>query len=331
MNIPSTSTGIPAKNRPSVPSTANTVEVSTVDSDGKRVNVSVECLSTPPRLSVMRDSRRRRRKGLLDSARAAAALSPESRPLSQYKKSGKRSGKSDPTAIHTNSPTKISSPRSAKHSRLQHKLRNCVLESDPDQLRQKLREAQDKILVLEQKLQLKGAEMTGAKRREHDLRNRERTLFSQLREATDQLQDTKEDRDSMQERYRIVKREAKNRKAENAEKDAQIKLLTCRLNELKNLETSNITENRNSQTLPTDKDEPLPSTSSGTTTNSTVMNEGNIFQDIMSNFREMLENQLQCSICNEVCEKESTACSPPSPLEFFLPYTKPYHIDQFIT
>lgn len=62
-----------------------------------------------------------------------------------------------------------------------------------------------------------------------------KSLLSQLRDVNDQLKDTEEDRESIQERYMNAKRELEN-KNENAEKDIQIKFLTSCLNELNNLE-----------------------------------------------------------------------------------------------
>lgn len=298
MNDPSTSSGISVKIRPPLQGTTNKVEVSAVGSIGKILNVSVECLSTPP-ISGMRKSRRKRKRILLDSTRTAADLPPEIRPLSEYRNSRKRSEKSDSSATHTDSPTKANLPRSPKYCRRQHELQKCVLKSDSDQLRQELKEAQDKILVLEQNLQLKASEMTDVKRREHDLRIRERTLSSELRGATGLLADAEEDRNTIGQCYRNVNRKLEKSKTENAKKDTQIKLLTCRLNELKNLKGNAAMQNRNLQALSADRHELQPSTSSGIAS-CPPMKKGSIFEDIMSNFKEMLEDQLQCSICNEV-------------------------------
>ena len=307
MSSGSSSRDISLRSRsPRAGTSANTVEVSTVDSSGKRMNVSIECLDPSHRTNENKDHGRTRRRRYCDSERTAAeaTLSPDSRPLALIRKSGKHIEKSDSATGNRTVPcAKIHSPRSAKHSRLQHKLRNYVLDSDPDQMRQQLREAQDKNLELEQKLQLKSAELTGLKRRENELRDRERELFGQLRDANDQIKDVEEDRDAIRLRYRTAKRELRNTKLNVEEKESQMKLLEARLNESTELLGSNLKsiKNRSLNTLSSPIDIAQPSTSSGISNITSVpKNDGNIFEDMMNNFNEMLENQLQCSICNEV-------------------------------
>ena len=304
---------LPGRSRSPPPGTSSSpYDVSTLENSGKRINRSVECINPNIRTSRERDTRRRKRRYLGPGrSTAESTLSPDSRPLSLIRKSARNDNPSSSTTSSTSpiSPKEIPRPRSVKHSKLQHKLRNYVLDSDPIQIRQQLRQAQDKNLELEQKLQLKSAEMTGIKRRENELRVRERELFGQLREANDQIKDTEEDRDAFRLRCRTTKRELRNSKISLDEKETQIKLLEARLSESTqllgtNLKNMKITKSPKSRNLgsPISSDAPQPSTSSGiTNTSDSPRNDGNIFEDIISNFRDMLENQFQCSICNEVC------------------------------
>ena len=217
--------------------------------------------------------------------------------------------------------TDTSNPKSSKHNKLQHKLRNLVLDTDPNQIRQELRKAQHKNLKLEEKLELKSAELIGIKRRETELKERERELFEQLRDANDQIKDVEEERDTIRVRHRDIKRDLRNargkvkekdRELKNAtfslkERDNQIKLLEARLTESTELLGANLNamKRRNSFTMPGPSDIPCASTSSGATNvESQPKADGNIFEDMMSNFKDMLENELQCSICNEVSNFE---------------------------
>ena len=297
---------IPVRSRSPPPSTStSSYGVSTLDNSGKLINISVEgpiYHSLTPR---ERDTRRRKRR-YLGSGRptSESTLSPDSRPLSLTRKSARNTNTSASTTTSTRaiSSKEIQGPRSVKHNRLQHKLRNYVLDSDPIQIRQQLRQAQDKNLELEQKLQLKSAEMTGIKRRENELRDRERELFGQLRDANDQIKDVEEDRDAFRLRCRTTKRELRTNRISLEEKEAQIKLLEARLSESTQLLGANLKNMKHVLGSPISTDAPQPSTSSGiTNTTTSPKNDGNIFEDIISNFRDMLENQFQCSICNEVC------------------------------
>ena len=297
---------IPLRSRSPPPSTStSSYDVSSIDNSGKRINVSVECINSNIRAPREIDTRRRKRR-YLGSGRptSESTLSPDSRPLSLIRKSARNTNIASSTTSGTRdiSPREMQRPRSVKHSRLQHKLRNYVLDSDPIQIRQQLRQAQDKNLELEQKLQLKSAEMTGIKRRENELRDRERELFGQLRDANDQIKDVEEDRDAFRLRCRTTKRELRNIKISLEEKETQIKLLEARLSESTQLLGNNLKNMKNVIGSPVSTDAPQPSTSSGiTNTTASPKNDGNIFEDIISNFRDMLENQFQCSICNEVC------------------------------
>ena len=272
---------------------------------GKRMNISVECLDSPQRSS----STKRRRKQLLKSSRLNVEESSSTEEESMQMQRSKSHA------------TDTSNPKSSKHNKLQHKLRNLVLDTDPNQIRQELRKAQHKNLKLEEKLELKSAELIGIKRRETELKERERELFEQLRDANDQIKDVEEERDTIRVRHRDIKRDLRNargkvkekdRELKNAtfslkERDNQIKLLEARLTESTELLGANLNamKRRNSFTMPGPSDIPCASTSSGATNvESQPKADGNIFEDMMSNFKDMLENELQCSICNEVSNFE---------------------------
>ena len=306
MSNSSTSNGGSLMNKsPRASTSAGALEVSTIDSSGNRTNVSVQCQSTHERISIEDVGRHRKRRILIPRTKSESTLSPDSRPLSVYRKSGKLNGNLPTTTEgQTVSPTtKTHTPRSVKHNRLQTKLRKYVLDSDPDQMRQQLREAQGKILELEQKIQLKSAETTGLKRQIHELKETRRDMFEQLRNSNDQVKDIEEERDSVQERYRSTKQELRSKKVCLKEKETEIKLLESRLKESTELLGCNLTtmKKRSPHQIVKTCDDPQPSTSLGMSdTHITPTNDGSIFQDIISNFKELLENHLQCSICNEV-------------------------------
>ena len=266
---------------------------------GKRLNMSVECLESPQRPT---NSKRRRKQHLKSSRQdEEETSSSEDDELSIARP---RSRGIDTT-----------SSKSSKHSKLQHKLRNLVLDTDPNQIRQELRKAQNKNLELEEKLELKSAELIGIKRRETELKERERELFSQLRDAHDQIKDVEEERDTFRVRQREIKRDLKNargkvnekeRDLKNAisnlkDKNHQIKLLEERLSESTELLGANLNAMKHRKHSKVSSDSPCASTSSpGINEAQKPSSDGNIFEDMMSNFKDMLENELQCSICNEV-------------------------------
>ena len=273
---------------------------------GNRLNLSVECLEPPHRPITSK----RRRKQLLKSARPDVEESSSSEEdeiqerIVQMPRS--KSRVTDP-----------SSSKSPKHNKLQHKLRNLVLDTDPNQIRQELRKAQNKNLKLEEKLELKSAELIGIKRRENELKERERDLFGQLRDAHDTIKDVEEERDTFRVQQRATKRDLKLARGEINKKDRdlkkaissakdkihQIKLLEERLSESTELLGANLSamKRKKSLTASGQSDVPCASTSSaGMNVESKPKCDGNIFEDMMSNFKDMLENELQCSICNEV-------------------------------
>ena len=303
-----TSTESSTRNRSPRPGTSsNTLEVSTADSSGKKINMSVECAGqTKARCDGIEVRRPKKRRYLEPRIETQAADSSDSRPLSISRKSRKTKERPTSTAaVRTVTSKKAHNPRSAKHNKLQHKLRNYVYDSDPDQLRQQLREAQDKNLELEQKLQLKSAEITGSKRRENDLKERERELLGQLRDANDVIKDLEEDGNDIRSRYRTSKRELRSIKVNLEDKETQIRQLEKRLDESTKLLGANLKtmKNRRDPVSPS-TEVPQPSTSSeSVNTLVAPRNDGNIFEDMLSNFKEMLETQLQCSICNEVSNK----------------------------
>ena len=146
-------------------------------------------------------------------------------------------------------------------------------------------------MVLEQKAQLKATEALCAKRRGQEFRRKEKNLSQQLRRANDQLKDAVEERDTNNQLYRNSKRDLRVSRQENAAAQKEILVLKLRLNTLK---ASQCTSSKNSN------DEPQPSTSGKATKQTKSQNDGNIFEDIMGNFKNMLDNELQCSICSEV-------------------------------
>ena len=273
---------------------------------GKRLNMSVECLESPQRPT---NSKRRRKQHLKSSRQdEEETISSEEDELSIVRS---RSRGIDTT-----------SSKSSKHNKLQHKLRNLVLDTDPNQIRQELRKAQNKNLELEEKLELKSAELIGIKRRETELKERERELFSQLRDAHDQIKDVEEERDTFRVSQREIKRDLKNARGEVNEKERElkdahlnfeeaililkdknheIKLLKKRLSESTELLGANPNAMKHRKHSKVPSDSPCASTSSpGMNEAQKPSSDGNIFEDMMSNFKDMLENELQCSICNEV-------------------------------
>jgi len=266
---------------------------------GKRLNMSVECLESP---QIPTHSKRRRKQHLKTSRQDEEETSTSEEDEFSIARSRSRG-------------TDTSISKSSKHNKLQHKLRNLVLDTDPNQIRQELRKAQNKNLKLEEKLELKSAELIGIKRRETELKERERELFSQLRDAHDQIKDVEEERDTIRVRQREIKRDLKNargkvnekeRDLKNAisnlkDKNHQIKLLEERLSESTELLGSNLNAMKHRKHSKGPSDSPCASTSSpGMNDAQKPSSDGNIFDDMMSNFKDMLENELQCSICNEV-------------------------------
>ena len=301
MSNPSTSKDLSSKGQLSHSTStrpSNTVEVA-VSSRGQRLNLSVECLSTPEQRPRLRKFllRRSPRHSMSESfSRNSESLANDIRPLRPHVRKGKSStpalGSISPSTPCAGSSNKSNSPKSAKHNRIRQKLRNCVLESDPNELRQQLRAEQDKNLVLEQKVQLKAAEARCLKRREQEYRRKEKNLFQQLRNANDHLKDAEEQRDTNKQQYRNSKRDLRISKQGNDAMQKEIVALRLRVDTLNGSQHASSKNNN---------DGPKPSTSGTAATKQTKSeNDGNIFEDMMDNFKNMLENQLQCSICSEV-------------------------------
>ena len=200
---------------------------------------------------------------------------------------------------------KLISPKSAKRNSLQEKLRNCILESNPDQMRHQLRDAQDTNLELEQELERKNKQLENLKKEQIKKRKewQESLTESKMKERLllDENKHLKDDNMRLiSQRLEKISELAKI-KLSLEEKDIQIEHLDIRLKESTKLLGSNLEAIKcqiqsNSKPLDVSK----PSTSSQTKNSTALPNNENMFDDIIRNLQELLESQLQCSICNEV-------------------------------
>ena len=127
--------------------------------------------------------------------------------------------------------------------------------------------------------------------------------LAKLREKADFNQDEKKKED----RNRIISQKLKKItelakiKLSLEEKDIQIEHLDTRLKESTKLLGSNLEAIKcQIQSNSKSPDVSKPSTSYQTRNSITLPNNDNMFDDIIRNLQELLESQLQCSICNEV-------------------------------
>ena len=208
------------------------------------------------------------------------------------------------------------SPKSAKRNSLQQKLRNCILESNPDQMKHQLRDAQDTNLELEQELDRKNKQIENLKKEQLKKRKEWQESLTESKMKERLLLD--ENKHLKDDKKRIISQKLKKInelgriKLSLQEKDIQIEHLDTRLKESTKLLGSNLEQifNLESKLLEAIKcqiqsnskspDVSKPSTSYQTRNSITLPNNDNMFDDIIRNLQELLESQLQCSICNEV-------------------------------
>ena len=204
------------------------------------------------------------------------------------------------------------SPKSAKRHSLQQKLRNCILESNPDQMRHQLRDAQDTNLELEQELDRKNKQIENLKKEQIKKRKewqeslteskmKERLLLDENKLLLDENKHLKDDKKMIiSQKLKKITELAKT-KLSLQEKDIQIEHLDTRLKESTKLLGSNLEAIKcQIQSNSKSPDVSKPSTSYQTRNSITLPNNDNMFDDIIRNLQELLESQLQCSICNEV-------------------------------
>ena len=197
------------------------------------------------------------------------------------------------------------SPKSAKRNSLQQKLRNCILESNPDQMRHQLRDAQDTNLELEQELDRKNRQIENLKKEHIKNRKEWQASFTESKMKERLLLD--ENKHLKDDKKRIISQKLKKitelakTKLSLQEKDIQIEHLDTRLKESTKLLGSNLEAIKcQIQSNSMSPDVSKPSTSYQTRNSITLPNNDNMFDDIIRNLQELLESQLQCSICNEV-------------------------------
>ena len=197
------------------------------------------------------------------------------------------------------------SPKSAKRHSLQQKLRNCILESNPDQMRHQLRDAQDTNLELEQELDRKNKQIENLKKEQLKKRKEWQESLTESKMKERLLLD--ENKHLKDDNKRIISQKLKKitelakTKLSLQEKDIQIEHLDTRLKESTKLLGSNLEAIRcqiQSNNKPPDVSK--PPTSYQIRNSITLPNNDNMFDDIIRNLQELLESQLQCSICNEV-------------------------------
>jgi len=197
------------------------------------------------------------------------------------------------------------SPKSAKRYGLQEKLRNCILESNPDQMRHQLRDAQDTNLELEQELDRKNKQIENLKKEQLKKRKewQESLTESKMKERLllDENKHLKDDKKRIISQKLQKIHELTKIKLSLEEKDIQIEHLDTRLKESTKLLGSNLEAIKcQIQSNSMSPDVSKPSTSYQTRNSITLPNNDNMFDDIIRNLQELLESQLQCSICNEV-------------------------------